>query len=237
MAGYAGEALLVLNKAPLAREKPQPAVPLDVVVDAAVEILRRYVSVPTARSIATLARKRASSANPGAASAHDLLGSFESHLKLFLHDSVKTDECIRALRGLVVDRATSISVRSVPIRVEDDIARVRREARELALKMSFSIGGQTRLVTSVSELARNIVQYAGEGRIELTEIMTPASVEVVAIDSGPGISNLEQILGGAYKSRRGLGLGLRGVQLLADQFAVQTAAGAGTKVRFVLKVA
>ena len=40
---------------------------------------------------------------------------------------------------------------------------------------------------------------------------------VEAIDQGPGIRNLEEILAGRYKSRSGLGLGILGTKRLADR--------------------
>jgi serine/threonine-protein kinase RsbT len=124
----------------------------------------------------------------------------------------------------------------VQIRVEDDIARARSEARDLTSTMAFSVVGRTRLVTAVSELARNIVLYAKEGRIELTPMASPAGITVTASDRGPGIANLEQIMTGDYKSRFGMGLGLRGVKRLADRFEIHTAPGQGTTVSFFVKV-
>jgi serine/threonine-protein kinase RsbT len=95
--------------------------------------------------------------------------------------------------------------------------------------------GQTRLTTAVSELARNIVLYAGTGQVEVRPT-SPPGLEVVARDNGPGIANLARIMGGDYRSRHGMGLGLRGVKKLAERFDVQTAPGRGTTVTFAMKV-
>ena len=54
-------------------------------------------------------------------------------------------------------------------------------------------------------------------------------VHVEARDQGPGIGNLEEILGGRYKSRSGLGLGILGTKRLADQFRIDSSP-AGTRV-------
>lgn len=149
---------------------------------------------------------------------------------------------IRSTEPASVRSAPPASVRSlapsifVQIRAEDDIARARSEARELASTAGFSVVGRTRLVTAVSELARNIVLYANEGQIELTPVAAPAGIAVVASDRGPGIANLEQIMAGDYKSRLGMGLGLRGVKRLAERFEIQTAPGQGTTVSFFAKV-
>ena len=124
----------------------------------------------------------------------------------------------------------------IPIRTEDDITRARSEARDIATKLGFSVVGRTRLVTAVSELARNIVLYVGEGQVELNLLSSPDGLSVIARDHGPGIPNLDQIMAGDYKSRLGMGLGLRGVKRIADRFDIQTGAGQGTTVSFSLKV-
>lgn len=124
----------------------------------------------------------------------------------------------------------------IPIRTEDDITRARSEARDIATKLGFSVVGRTRLVTAVSELARNIVLYVGEGQVELHLLSSPDGLSVIARDHGPGIPNLDQIMAGDYKSRLGMGLGLRGVKRIADRFDIQTGAGQGTTVSFSLKV-
>jgi serine/threonine-protein kinase RsbT len=55
-------------------------------------------------------------------------------------------------------------------------------------------------------------------------------IVVRAADSGPGISNLEQVLTGAYRSKTGLGRGLLGTKRLADKFGVATGASGTTVV-------
>ena len=99
-------------------------------------------------------------------------------------------------------------------------------------RLGFSTVGRTRLATVASELARNIVRYAGSGSISFRAVGgEPPSVEIEACDDGPGIPNLDEILGGDYRSRSGLGLGLRGVRKLSERFEVRTAPRAGTTVR------
>jgi serine/threonine-protein kinase RsbT len=102
--------------------------------------------------------------------------------------------------------------------------------------LGFSVVGQTRVMTAVSELARNIVQYAGEGEIELSPTSQPPGVEIVARDRGPGIPNLDRIMVGNYRSRLGMGLGLRGVKNLAERFDVRTEIGRGTLVSALVRV-
>jgi serine/threonine-protein kinase RsbT len=204
-------------------------------------VLAGHVSPPTAQSILSVARHRT-----GAASAQltrdqlrEMLDSIERSLVFFLDDPARAKSCRRALEAL----ASAPSSRAAPtavtlkIRVEEDIARARSEARRLATALGFSVAGQTRLMTAVSELARNIIQYAGEGQIDLAPNHEPPGVEIVAKDRGPGIPNLDRIMAGDYRSRLGMGLGLRGVKRLAERFEVRTDAAWGTTVSALLRVA
>ncbi len=52
---------------------------------------------------------------------------------------------------------------SVRITSEGDLITARKAARSLATKLGFGITDVTRIVTATSELARNIISYAGSG--------------------------------------------------------------------------
>jgi serine/threonine-protein kinase RsbT len=198
-------------------------------------ILTRYVSPPTARSILTLAQQRGGAT--GAVDLRQLLDSIEHSLRLFVTDPVQVRMCRTLLDELVDTLPASSAAVVVAIYSEADIVKARSEGRRVAQQVGFSTVGLTRLMTAVSEVTRNIVLYAGQGHIEIVPTTVPRGVEVIARDRGPGIRNLEQIFAGNYKSRHGMGLGLRGVKKLAEQFDIQTAPGSGTTVRFVLGAA
>jgi serine/threonine-protein kinase RsbT len=121
---------------------------------------------------------------------------------------------------------------------------VRRAALGLGARGSCCPGGpdrsarrglgevaHTKLATALSELSRNILQYAGKGRVTIRTLSSPRpGVEVVASDDGPGIADVEHVLGPRYRSRTGMGVGLRGAQRLMDFFEVQSSRGHGTTV-------
>jgi serine/threonine-protein kinase RsbT len=80
-----------------------------------------------------------------------------------------------------------------------------------------------KIMTIVSELARNIVSYARTGVLEFTPLKEQRSRLVIrAVDSGPGIPNLQAVLSGNYQSKTGLGKGLLGTKQLADRFEIST---------------
>jgi len=112
---------------------------------------------------------------------------------------------------------------TVTLETEHDIPRARQIAREICESLGTRALTQQRLVTIVSELGRNMVLYAGGGKITLRPPSGGSRrVVVLAIDQGPGIANLSEIMAGRYKSRSGLGLGIVGTKRLADAFHIET---------------
>src|SRR5688572_8834425 len=86
---------------------------------------------------------------------------------------------------------------SVPVTSDMEIVNARRQGRSLAEEMGFSATDATLVATAISELARNIVHYAGGGEILLGKVNgkdRPAGIAIIARDSGPGISDLQLAL-------------------------------------------
>jgi serine/threonine-protein kinase RsbT len=126
--------------------------------------------------------------------------------------------------------------RRLLIRSDDDVVAARREARELAASIGFESTDLTLLATAISEVARNITAYAGEGEIVLSVNNSGggrAGIRVVARDQGPGIEDVELALRDGYSTGDGLGLGLPGARRLVDEFDIDTRPGQGTVVTMV----
>ncbi|HEV8479586.1 MAG TPA: anti-sigma regulatory factor [Candidatus Eisenbacteria bacterium] len=119
-----------------------------------------------------------------------------------------------------------------PINSSDDVVAIRQLARDWAIELGFSLVDQTKLVTAASELARNVVTYAraGQMRIESLNDGPKRGLRLVFEDQGPGIPDVEKALRDGYTTGGGLGLGLGGAKRLSNEFAIDTAAGRGTKV-------
>jgi serine/threonine-protein kinase RsbT len=122
--------------------------------------------------------------------------------------------------------------REMPIRSESDIVTTRRTVREVAQGLGFGITDVTRIVTATSELARNVVLYAGSGVIRWRElgIGGKVGVELTLEDNGPGITNIEQAMQEGYTTSGGLGLGLPGTKRLMDEFEIASEVGKGTRI-------
>jgi serine/threonine-protein kinase RsbT len=120
----------------------------------------------------------------------------------------------------------------VAINSDQDIVVARQKGRALALELGFSAVDATFLATAISELARNIVAYAGRGQITLIAI--PGSqrqgITIVASDNGPGIQDVQQALRDGFSTSGSLGVGLPGVRRLMDEFEIKSKPGRGTTV-------
>jgi len=123
----------------------------------------------------------------------------------------------------------------VAIRTDADVVTARQEARTMGADLGFSSTDLTLLATAISEVARNITTYAGEGEVTLRVVSEDGrrGIEVLANDDGPGIADVELAMQDGYTTGNGLGLGLPGTRRLVDDFDLRTAPGAGTSVRLV----
>lgn len=120
---------------------------------------------------------------------------------------------------------------SVVVRDEIDVPNACEVARDLAKKLGFSVVDQTKMATAVSELARNMLQYAGGGHIRFAEVLAPRKgLEAFFEDRGPGIADLDGVLDPKYRSMTGMGMGLRGSKRIADEFLIDTQPGDGTRI-------
>jgi len=121
---------------------------------------------------------------------------------------------------------------TIEVGCDVDIVVARQQGRELAARIGFNQVELTMIVTAISELARNIVLYAGRGQISLhierNHHMT--GIVVVASDRGPGISDVKMALQDGYSTSGGLGLGLPGIQRLMEECRIESAVGVGTTI-------
>jgi len=137
------------------------------------------------------------------------------------------------MQGITAHRLGDIYVRR-----EADIVRVRERVRRLTREMGFDATTQIKITTAVSELTRNIYEYARAGAITLAMAergAAAAGIHITARDDGPGIdeAKLKQIVRGSYRSASGLGVGLIGTRRLMDEFDIQSRPGEGTRVTVV----
>ena len=118
------------------------------------------------------------------------------------------------------------------ITTDGDVVTARQVGRCIASDMGFSRPDQALIATAISELARNIVNYAGQGEILLDIISRGGrnGLRVVASDDGPGIDDIDAALCDGFSTGNSLGLGLPGTRRIVDEFDLSSAAGEGVRV-------
>ncbi|MFJ3470909.1 anti-sigma regulatory factor [Pseudomonas sp. NPDC090201] len=118
------------------------------------------------------------------------------------------------------------------IHAEQDVVLARQLARKLAQECGMRLIDLTKLVTAVSELARNTMVYGGGGDMDwqIVEDGSRTGLRLTFRDEGPGIPDIKLAMTDGWTSGSGLGLGLTGAKRLVDDFELDTAPGAGTRV-------
>lgn len=108
-----------------------------------------------------------------------------------------------------------------------DIVLARRLARELAASLGFGKADQTRLATAVSELTRNVIEYAGNGECQIFDTSDAIfnCVKVIVEDHGPGIADIETAMQDGFSTGGSLGAGLPGTRRLIDSFKIESQPG------------
>jgi serine/threonine-protein kinase RsbT len=127
-----------------------------------------------------------------------------------------------------------VSVSScIAIQADVDIITARQRGRDLGAELGFPKTDLALIATAISELARNILTYAGEGEIEVAvhEGESRRGIFIVARDQGPGIADITLALQDGHSTSRSLGIGLPGVRRLMDEFEVISEPGSGVVVR------
>ncbi len=119
-----------------------------------------------------------------------------------------------------------------PVRIEQDVVLARQVVRKAAIDCGLRLIDQTKLVTAASELARNTVVYGGGGDMDwaILEDGLRKGVRLLFRDEGPGIADLKLAMTDGWTSGGGLGLGLTGAKRLVNEFELDTAPGAGTRI-------
>ncbi|MDO8652217.1 MAG: anti-sigma regulatory factor [Undibacterium sp.] len=126
---------------------------------------------------------------------------------------------------------------AVNVHTTSDIVLARRLARELAARLGFGRADQTRLATAVSELTRNVIEYAGSGECKIFDTSDSSfkCVKIIVEDHGPGIPDIERAMQDGFSTGGSLGAGLPGTRRLTDSFMIESNPGL-TRITISLSV-
>ena len=111
-----------------------------------------------------------------------------------------------------VASTTPISVSST-----EDVIRARRTTTQIAIEAGLPLPRSRDAGLVSTELATNLVKHAGGGVILVTSFV-PGSIDIVALDRGPGTSDLTRVVRDGQSSTRTLGLGLGSIARASDSW-------------------
>ncbi|MBK6006221.1 anti-sigma regulatory factor [Ramlibacter ginsenosidimutans] len=117
-----------------------------------------------------------------------------------------------------------------PIGDASRVGEARRHAADLADACALDEVEAGRLALVVTELATNLLKHAEQGRLWLSARRERREVEVIAVDCGPGIRDLQRCLDDGYSTAGSPGTGLGAVRRLADHFDLHSSVPGGTVV-------
>lgn len=212
---------------------------------AALEVLSRYFSPPLAATLLkiTVRREQLSDCEVGTVGANRLADALDRTLPSYLGEAEKRRSCVAELRRALASNDVGASQRDsggfqrcgeFPILREDDLHHLSQTLRGLLGETGFSALDQTKFLTAASELVRNILQYARTGHVAVSRSRRGgnerAGLELVASDNGPGIADVGHVLSSNYRSKSGMGIGLKGARRLVDEFELDSRPGRGTRV-------
>ena len=121
----------------------------------------------------------------------------------------------------------------IPIDDRTQVGEARRAAVEMAEVLGLGETQAGKVALAVTEAATNIVKHAGTGKIVLRPLVRAASVglEILALDRGPGISNVTASMRDGYSTAGSMGAGLGALSRVSPSFELYSQPGRGTALR------
>jgi anti-sigma regulatory factor (Ser/Thr protein kinase) len=116
----------------------------------------------------------------------------------------------------------------VAIAEQSQVGEARRLAQDLARSQGFDEGAAGRVGIAVTEAGTNIVKHGGGGQILLRA--GAAGVGLIALDRGPGMTNVSHAMRDGYSTAGTPGTGLGSIVRQASAFDIFSAPGRGTVV-------
>jgi anti-sigma regulatory factor (Ser/Thr protein kinase) len=120
----------------------------------------------------------------------------------------------------------------IPVSEGSQVAEARRQASEAARLAGFGEEDCGRAALVATELATNLVKHGGGGEIVVGHFddADGAGVEILALDRGRGMADVQQCLRDGFSTAGSPGTGLGAVSRLADRFGLFSRPEQGTVV-------
>lgn len=125
-----------------------------------------------------------------------------------------------------------VSSTAIVVTESSQAGQARRMASALAARLGFSEEAQGKVAIVVSEGAKNLVAHAREGLILLRPLHEGphVGVEMLALDKGPGMADVDRCLRDGFSTAGTSGAGLGAMRRMASLFDIHSVPGVGTAV-------
>ena len=118
----------------------------------------------------------------------------------------------------------------VPVMDSSQVAVARRTAREQGVRVGLPEARCDQVEIAAVELATNLLHHAAGGTLLINPFVHARTLELLAVDSGPGMADMSLCLADGYSSALTPGLGLGSIQRLADGMEAYSWPGKGTVI-------
>jgi len=121
---------------------------------------------------------------------------------------------------------------SVAVVEPSQVREARRTAMRLAQEAALPEVRCAEVAIVATELAGNLAKYGEQGRLFLQTLRSPrgSEVELLAVDRGPGMPDVQRCLRDGFSTAGTPGTGLGAVRRLSSEFDIHSAPGTGTVV-------
>lgn len=127
---------------------------------------------------------------------------------------------------------THVASQTVVLDISDpsQISHARMQVGQLAHTLGFDEIERGRVEIIVTELATNIILHARAGQLLVRRLEDPIGIEILAVDRGPGMTNVSECLRDGFSTAGTAGNGLGAIRRLAQVFDLYTRPQVGTVV-------
>lgn len=125
--------------------------------------------------------------------------------------------------------------RVVTVADQSQVGEARRAVSRLSTELGFDDHETGRVAIVVTELATNVARHGRGGQLLVRRVDGDTGLEIVAVDKGPGIADVERAVRDGYSTAGTPGKGLGAVRRMSDGFDIYSQPGKGTAVLALMR--
>lgn len=120
--------------------------------------------------------------------------------------------------------------RVVPVADQSQVGEARRTVSALSMELGFDEHAAGRVAIVVTELATNIARHGRGGQLFVRRVDNGTGIEIIAVDKGPGIGDIDRAVRDGFSTTGTPGKGLGAVRRMSETFDIYSQPGRGTVV-------